>query len=95
MTFRIEDRATFNLIVAREISTYIQLYKLFADIVYSTALSYTKITVDAEEITQDVFMKFIKTFTPLNVIQHLKYGFIELTLIHASIILSRAKERFH
>ena len=36
------------------------LYKQFSEKVYNTALSYTKNTEDAEEITQDVFVKVYK-----------------------------------
>lgn len=36
------------------------LYKRFSDKVYNTALSYTKNIRDAEEITQDVFVKIYK-----------------------------------
>jgi RNA polymerase sigma-70 factor (ECF subfamily) len=37
-----------------------QLYNLFADKVYNTALSYAQNREDAEEITQDVFLKINK-----------------------------------
>lgn len=37
------------------------LYDLYSEKVYNTALSYTKKVEDAEEITQDVFMKIYKS----------------------------------
>ncbi len=37
-----------------------QLYGSYSDKVYNTALSYSKSVEDAEEITQDVFMKIFK-----------------------------------
>ncbi|MEM6319513.1 MAG: RNA polymerase sigma factor, partial [Bacteroidota bacterium] len=39
------------------------LYDLYAEKVYNTALSYTKKVADAEEITQDVFVKIYQNAT--------------------------------
>ena len=41
----------------RDQAAFRQLYKMFSAKVYNTALSYAQSTPDAEEITQDVFVK--------------------------------------
>jgi RNA polymerase sigma-70 factor (ECF subfamily) len=47
--------------VAKEdVSAFNQLYELFKDRVYNTALSYSQNREDAEELTQDVFTKIYK-----------------------------------
>ncbi|MEO0333461.1 MAG: sigma-70 family RNA polymerase sigma factor, partial [Bacteroidota bacterium] len=37
-----------------------QLYELFSDKVYNTALSYVQVAEEAEEITQDVFLSIFR-----------------------------------
>lgn len=48
-------------IVSGEQRAFKVLYAGYADKVYNTALSYSKSTEDAEEITQDVFVKIFKS----------------------------------
>lgn len=51
------DEALLEGIQAGDQHCFKLLYDKYCSIVYNTALVYTKITVDAEEITQDVFTK--------------------------------------
>lgn len=55
-----------NAIVDGNQQAFATLYKLYASKAYNTALSYTKNPEDAEEITQDVFIKIYKSMATFN-----------------------------
>lgn len=57
------DIEIIRAIANREERALSALYELYAERIYNTALSYTKKEVDAEEVTQDVFMKIYKNAT--------------------------------
>ena len=42
---------------------FVRIYYMYKDIIFRLALSYTKTIVDAEDITQNVFIKLYKNFT--------------------------------
>lgn len=53
----LNDQKLINLIALGDANAFKDLYNQYADKVYNTALSYAKNVPDAEEITQDVFVK--------------------------------------
>ncbi len=55
-----ETQVIIHKILAGDQSAFKQLYDQYAALVYNTALSYTQDTPDAEEVTQDVFLKIHK-----------------------------------
>ncbi len=59
---------------------YIDAVKTYADIVYRTALSYTKTSHDAEDITQTVFMKLLETKDGFADKEHLRRWLIRVTV---------------
>lgn len=52
----------------------------YADIVYRTALSYTKAQQDAEDVTQTVFMKLLETKGDFADEEHLRRWLIRVTV---------------
>jgi len=56
-----EESAIISAIVNGKEQAFTELYQLYAAKVYNTALSYTKNEEEAEEITQDVFVKIFKS----------------------------------
>ncbi|MDE7132631.1 MAG: sigma-70 family RNA polymerase sigma factor [Lachnospiraceae bacterium] len=59
---------------------YIDAVKAYADIVYRTALSYTKASHDAEDVTQTVFMKLLETKDGFVDEEHLRRWLIRVTV---------------
>lgn len=59
---------------------FIRIYNLFKDDVLRLALSYTKRLSDAEDITQNVFIKLYKKLNTFNDDQHIKRWCIKVTL---------------
>lgn len=55
-----KESEIIKAIVAGEKEAFSILYKQFSEKIYNTALSYTKNVEEAEEITQDVFIKVFK-----------------------------------
>lgn len=55
------EKEILESIVKGEKASFSILYEHFSEKVYNTALSYTKSVEDAEEITQDVFVKIYKS----------------------------------
>lgn len=55
------DTEIIQAVASGEQAAFKMLYAGYADKVYNTALSYSKSTEDAEEITQDVFVKIFKS----------------------------------
>jgi len=54
------DKELINSIVDGDEQAFSFLYEQYADKVYNTAISYSKNVQDAEEITQDVFVKVFR-----------------------------------
>jgi len=52
-----------QLIIEGNEQGFISLYTLYSSKIYSTALSYTKNIEEAEEVTQDVFVKIFKSIS--------------------------------
>jgi RNA polymerase sigma-70 factor (ECF subfamily) len=55
-----KDLALIKTIAENNPSAFRELYELYSEKVYNTAISYAKNTQEAEEITQDVFVKIHK-----------------------------------
>lgn len=60
--------------------SYIDAVRAYADIVYRTALSYTKAPQDAEDVTQTVFMKLLETGDSFADEEHLRRWLIRVTV---------------
>ncbi len=60
--------------------SYIDAVKAYADIVYRTALSYTKAPQDAEDVTQTVFMKLLENEDSFADEEHLRRWLIRVTV---------------
>jgi len=69
------------------------LYELYSSRVYNTALSYTKIPEDAEEITQDVFVKIHKNASKFQKKSSLSTWIYRIT-VNTSINFVNRKNRF-
>lgn len=59
---------------------YMDAVKAYADIVYRTALSYTKASHDAEDVTQTVFMKLLEMNDSFTDEEHLRRWLIRVTV---------------
>lgn len=59
---------------------YTDAVRAYADIVYRTALSYTKAQQDAEDVTQTVFMKLLETKEDFADEEHLRRWLIRVTV---------------
>ena len=55
-----KDLAYIRAIAENDTTAFRELYELYSEKVYNTAISYAKNTQEAEEITQDVFVKIHK-----------------------------------
>lgn len=55
-----QDLKLLRSITENSQTAFRELYDLYSEKVYNTAISYTKNTQEAEEITQDVFVKIHK-----------------------------------
>lgn len=55
------EKEIIESIAARDEQAFAILYELYSDKIFNTSLSYTKSIEDAEEITQDVFLKIYKS----------------------------------
>ncbi|MEZ4776899.1 MAG: RNA polymerase sigma factor [Bacteroidia bacterium] len=55
------EKEIIESIAARDEQAFAVLYELYSDKIFNTSLSYTKSIEDAEEITQDVFLKIYKS----------------------------------
>ncbi|MBQ4821885.1 RNA polymerase sigma factor [Aquimarina sp. MMG016] len=69
------------------------LYKLYSEKIYNTALSYTKIAEDAEEITQDVFLKILKSISKFKQESSLNTWVYRIT-VNTSLNYLKKKNRF-
>ncbi|MEZ5044880.1 MAG: RNA polymerase sigma factor [Saprospiraceae bacterium] len=69
------------------------LYNLYSEKVYNTALSYTKREEEAEEITQDVFMKIYKNAATFNGNSSVNTWIYRIA-INTSLNYLRKKNRF-
>lgn len=54
------EKEIIESIAAKDEKAFAALYKLYSDKIFNTSLSYTKSIEDAEEITQDVFLKIYR-----------------------------------
>lgn len=61
-------------------AAYIHAVKTYTDIVYRTALSYTKAAQDAEDVTQTVFMKLIEAKDEFEDEEHLRRWLIRVAV---------------
>ncbi|WP_424001231.1 RNA polymerase sigma factor [Maribacter sp. IgM3_T14_3] len=68
-------------------------YNMYSEKIYNTALSYTKIVEDAEEITQDVFIKVFKSISKFNQESSLNTWIYRIT-INTSLNFLNKKKRF-
>lgn len=59
---------------------YEKLIKEYADMIYRIAIRYLKNKDDAEDIVQEVFMKYVVNKTPFNNSEHEKYWIIRVTI---------------
>lgn len=59
---------------------FIRVYNLFKDDVLRLALSYTKRLSDAEDVTQNVFIKLYKSLNTFNDDEHIKKWCIKVTI---------------
>ena len=59
---------------------FIQMYHLIKNDVFRLAYSYTKNLSDAEDITQDVFIKLYENFSKFNDEDHLKKWCVKVTI---------------
>ncbi|MGY3794467.1 RNA polymerase sigma factor [Aquimarina sp. 433] len=69
------------------------LYTLYSEKIYNTALSYTKIEEDAEEITQDVFLKIFKNVLKFKRESSLNTWIYRIT-VNTSLNYLKKKNRF-
>lgn len=69
------------------------LYNLYAEKIYNTALNYTKKVEDAEEITQDVFMKIYKSAATFKGDSSVNTWIYRIT-INTSLNYLKKKKRF-
>lgn len=69
------------------------LYNLYSEKIYNTALSYTKSTEDAEEITQDVFVKVYKNASKFKGESSLNTWIYRIT-VNTSLNYLKKKNRF-
>ena len=56
------------------------IVKKYFDTVYRLALSQTKNKSDAEDITQDVFLRFVQNSKPFSSFEHIKAWLIRVTI---------------
>ncbi len=70
-----------------------ELYHLYAEKVYNTSLSYTKSVEDAEEITQDVFVKIYKSASSFRASSSASTWIYRIT-VNASLNRLKKKNRF-
>ena len=70
-----------------------ELYHLYAEKIYNTALSYTKSVEDAEEITQDVFVKIHKNATSFHGTSSLN-TWVYRIVVNTSLNYLKKKKRF-
>lgn len=66
------------------------LYHEYKNIVYRIAFVYTKRRVDAEDVLQEVFLKYLKSSPRLTSKEHTKAWFIKVTLNCCKSMLSSA-----
>ena len=57
-----------------------EIIKFFFDTVYKLALSHTKNKADAEDITQEVFLRYVKYTKPFDSMEHIKAWLIRVTV---------------
>ncbi|MBW1299020.1 RNA polymerase sigma factor [Aquimarina litoralis] len=69
------------------------LYNLYSEKIYNTALSYSKVPEDAEEITQDVFFKIFKNISKFKQESSLNTWVYRIT-INTSLNYLKKKKRF-
>jgi len=60
------DRETIDLAAGGNISAFEEIYKAFSSTVYTVALGVTRDSRDAEEVTQDVFIKVFRGLKRFN-----------------------------
>lgn len=68
-------------------------YNMYSEKIYSTALSYTKVVEDAEEITQDVIIKVFKNISKFNEQSSLTTWVYRIT-VNTSLNFLNKKNRF-
>ncbi len=67
-----------------------EAFRDFGDMVYRLAFSRTKNTADAEDILQDVFLRFMKTKTEIESLEHAKALLIRITINCSKSLFSSA-----
>ena len=80
-------------IAAGKKEAFSTLYQMYADKVYNTALSYSKNVEDAEEITQDVFVKIFKNAAAFKGESSLNTWIYRIT-VNTSLNYLKKKNRF-
>ena len=68
-------------------------YNMYSEKIYNTALSYTKVVEDAEEITQDVFIKVFKNISKFKYESSLNTWVYRIT-VNTSLNFLNKKKRF-
>ncbi|MCB0669412.1 MAG: RNA polymerase sigma factor [Saprospiraceae bacterium] len=76
-----------------QLQTFRDLYDLFSDKVYNTALSYTQNTVDAEEVTQEVFIRIFQKASQFKGDSTLSTWIYRIS-VNTSLNFLRKKRRF-
>lgn len=67
------------------------LYEMYSTIIYNTALNYCKNVVEAEEVTQDVFIKIFKSIASFNSKSSLRTWIYRITINAALNKLKKKK----
>lgn len=85
----ISEKDEFNMISEEEFS---KKYNLYSQLLFNISYGYTHNIEDAEDILQEVFMKYLKLTPTFASEQEEKYWLIRVT-INASISLTRKSYR--
>ena len=88
-----KEQELLNSIVKGDRDAFRQLYELFSDKVYNTAISYTQNVPDAEEVTQDVFTNIFRNASKFKGEAALSTWIYRIT-VNTSLNHIKSKKRF-
>jgi RNA polymerase sigma-70 factor (ECF subfamily) len=72
---------------------YEKIVSEYADMIYKIAIRYLKNKDDAEDIVQEVFMKYVSNKTPFKNSEHEKYWIIRVTINICNNEISSGRKR--
>ncbi|MBC8051634.1 MAG: RNA polymerase sigma factor [Sphingobacteriaceae bacterium] len=92
----LDDKDLINKIAKADRKAFATLYMLFKDRVFTTAFSYLRLTEDAEELTQDVFVEISRSAKFFDVRSSVSTWIYKITVNKSldKLRYIRAKKRF-